>query len=250
MAILPMIMGSGGSQYTETSLWTNQSPTSNFAAQTVTLSDSIDNYKYIAIKYAFNGQLQTESYVSTMIAAVDDVKKWGYNTGAHHAVDAIGVQNSTNYTYTRACFYISSTSIRFADCYQTGSTSNNAIAIPLEILGLNELDHGTILSLTNPMACTPFRNTTPAGGTLTIPSDGTYLIAYIYQTSTGDFVPTVVSGSMTIKQTISEVTTANNYNAQSAKMTIRSFVVEATANTVIRGSVASGNTLAYALKIN
>ena len=235
------------SEYTETSLWTNQSPSSNFATQAVSLSNSVDNFKYIKVRCKFS---TSDSAEFSTIVSVDELKTFTGNTKGRLVS---GGMTGGGYPMYRNLTYTSSSSLTFGTAgYVNGTTwtTANNLIIPLEILGLNELDHGTILDVTNPMACTPFRNTTPTGGTLTIPSDGTYLIEYIYQTSTGDFVPTVVSGSMTIKQTISEVTTANNYNAQSAKMSIKSFIVEATANTVIRGSVASGNTLAYALKIN
>ena len=43
--------GGGGGMLEETVLWTNPSPTSDFAAQTVTLSDSISNYDYIKFEY-------------------------------------------------------------------------------------------------------------------------------------------------------------------------------------------------------
>ena len=43
--------GGGGAKQTETVLWTNSSPTSNFADQNVTLSDSMSNYDYLKFTY-------------------------------------------------------------------------------------------------------------------------------------------------------------------------------------------------------
>lgn len=129
--------GGGGGKYTETSLWTNSAPTSNFAAQTVTLSDSIDNYKYIKIKYCFSASYNTGNYLSDYIISVDELKKAPYPeaSGTARLNFSFARMNTSNVASYRRFYYASSTTVRF------GSTDTNAL-IPLEILGLNELDHG------------------------------------------------------------------------------------------------------------
>ena len=67
--------GGGGGKYTETSLWTNPSPTSSFSGQTVTLSDSVSNYKYIAIKSGFNSSYYSDSESMTIVVPVDELKR-------------------------------------------------------------------------------------------------------------------------------------------------------------------------------
>lgn len=129
--------GGGGQKYTETSLWTNSSPSSDFAAQTVTLSDSIDNYKYIKIKYVFSSSYNTGNYLSDYIISVDDLKKVVYpeTSGTARLNYTIARVNTSNTASYRTFYYVSNDSIRF------GSAPTSSLT-PLEILGLNELDHG------------------------------------------------------------------------------------------------------------
>lgn len=140
--------GGGGAKYTETSLWTNPSSTSDFAAQTVNLSDSIDNYKYIAIDYCFNKN--NTGITNRAIYKVDDFKKALKDNNTNHNTIGINIEDSSNYGHSRAVFYVSSTSVAFSLGYRLGasSSSNAAIIIPLEILGLNELAHGTVQTAT------------------------------------------------------------------------------------------------------
>ena len=156
--------GGGGGKYTETSLWTNANPSASagFAAQTVTLSESIDNFKYIAFKYKFNNA--TDS-ILTSVFTVEDVKKSVLSTSTHHSVIELGIQDSSNYYLARPVGYVNSTSIQFLTSYRlNGAASSANGAIPLEILGLNELDHAkgfdqTVL-WTNGSPSATFANTT------------------------------------------------------------------------------------------
>jgi hypothetical protein len=133
--------GGGGGKYTETSLWTNPSPTSDFAAQTVTLSDSIDNYKYIAIKYKYDKYGTGTSF--TDVCLVDDWKKSVEGGNTSHDIMMLGIQASNNAPFARMAFYVTSLSVKFSVFYQLSGSSYGADAIiPLEILGLNELAHG------------------------------------------------------------------------------------------------------------
>lgn len=50
MAFIPCNIGGGGGM-TETLLWQNDSPATQFGSKTITLSDSMDNYDYIKILY-------------------------------------------------------------------------------------------------------------------------------------------------------------------------------------------------------
>lgn len=131
--------GGGDAQYTETSLWTNQSPTGNFSGQNVTLSDSIDNYKYVSIKYRASISVADEANV---IVLVSDLKKSvGHNSTNHIAIET-GAQYSSGTIISRMVTYVNSTTIGFSMAYQlNAATSNAGWAIPLEILGLNELKY-------------------------------------------------------------------------------------------------------------
>lgn len=133
MAYIPCIIGEGSTGYTETSLWTNSAPTSAFAAQTVTLSDSISNYKYIKIKYRVSN---SNSETSSVIMSVEDLK----NTDTFDSTGLTYGSMSGNGYKVRDYYYVNDTSISFTAGYQINyvATDNNS-CIPLEITGLNKL---------------------------------------------------------------------------------------------------------------
>ena len=131
-------IGGNGEQYTETVLWTNSAPTSNFAGQTVTLSDNISDYKYIAVKW--RDSTSVDQVGEIILDSVNFITQASspnfYNFPA---------MVSSNQSYTRAVAYSSANQIQFGTCYRLGqTTNNNAYCIPTEILGINELAHGTI----------------------------------------------------------------------------------------------------------
>lgn len=130
--------GGGGGKYTETSLWTNSAPTSTFASQDVTLSDDINNYKYLKFTYRV-----TTSVADSLnyIISVSDFKKSVHNTSVHNCVFGLSTDDSS--AHTRRVYYKTDTTVNFNNAYQlNAAASNNATVIPLEILGLNELAHG------------------------------------------------------------------------------------------------------------
>ena len=131
--------GGKGTEYTETSLWTNSSPTSSFTSQTVTLSQSIDNYKYVKIKFRLS---TSNSTTSETIYSVDDFKAYTSTTALGISGGIIG-QPVASQGYVRKVIYSSATQIQFDTAYRLAvNDANTSYLIPLEILGLNELDHG------------------------------------------------------------------------------------------------------------
>ena len=129
--------GGGGGKYTETSLWTNPSPNSNFAQTTVTLSDSMSNYKYLA--FAFKGVTSSTTVVRAVVS-VEDLGKMGITSNAPD-IRLNGTASANG--YSRYVIKASDTTITFGAAYATNTqASDNSRAIPVEILGLNELDHG------------------------------------------------------------------------------------------------------------
>lgn len=135
--------GGGGGKYTETSLWTNPSPNVAFAAQTVTLSDSISNYKYVAIYYKYAGTTDGVNDPMSVIVPVDKFKTSLKNSSTRHNILVLGTETNGNAGWTRNVFYASDTTIEFDTGYrQNAASSSGDICVPTEILGLNELDHG------------------------------------------------------------------------------------------------------------
>lgn len=132
--------GGGGGKYTETSLWTNSAPTSSFAGQDVTLSESFDNYKYVKVRYKLSTTNNTEA---ALIVTSDDLKK---SLGGDNQIN-INFGGRTTTTRDRIIRYVNTTTLTFTVAYHlNGTTTSTSDLIPLEILGLNELDHGTALS--------------------------------------------------------------------------------------------------------
>lgn len=121
----------------ETTLWTNSSPTSDQASSTATLSQSIENFDYIALEYKAH-----KSQTTTMraIYSVADVKKC---TGTSKALRMVIGTNDTDTSgsgsFTRVISYGSNTSITIGDAWRYGSTTTsktNAMAILVYIKGL------------------------------------------------------------------------------------------------------------------
>lgn len=123
--------------FTETTLWTNSSPTasSGFAAQTITLSQSVDNFDYIGIKYAtYNTKTTTDSAIATNIRSVADFKKSAET--AYYPSFLLGYYGSST-RYQRRVKYVSTTQIGFtASQVANASGTDNKSNIPLYVYGL------------------------------------------------------------------------------------------------------------------
>jgi hypothetical protein len=147
MAYVDMNAGLGV-KYTETSLWTNSTPTSSFSAQAVTLSQSMADFKYLKIKVAPSTTSTSGQYFEDIVL-VSELQRTqsSIQEGVRDRL-VLGFARTT-YDYERPYYYASNTSIYFMATAQAGTnTTNNSRNIPLEILGLNELDtEGTISPL-------------------------------------------------------------------------------------------------------
>lgn len=124
MVALPADFMSAVDEYldTENILWENQSPSSPFSAQTVTLANS--NYRYLTVYYKeYTGRNYDLS-----------VK---FPKGAGCYLNKIDCGGGSNYfVYNRICDYRSSTELYFADAYQsTQELANNDHLIPIKIVG-------------------------------------------------------------------------------------------------------------------
>ena len=117
----------GGS--TETVLWTNNSPTSSFAVQTVTISDDYTNYDYLEFYFRSTTSDDTEyrDIIPTSVLAK--------STSA--STCTIG-NSSSSKIRSRGIYATSNTSIRISDCYPLNSTSaSNTSVIPTKIVGIS-----------------------------------------------------------------------------------------------------------------
>ena len=131
MAFIPCKIG--GSGFVESTLWTNSTPTSGFSAQTLSLSQDIDNFKYLKFVYGYSTTYNTE-HLSFLIS-VDDFKKCLSNNDRSYGL-CLTSRNSGN-NFTRICFWVSDTSLSISNCYQfAGTSSNNNLVIPVQIIGM------------------------------------------------------------------------------------------------------------------
>ena len=122
-----------GGKMSETVLWTNPSPSSGFAAQTLSLSQDIDNFKYLKFVYGYSTTYNTE-HLSFSIS-VDDFKKCVANNNRSYGL-CLTSRNSGN-NFTRISFWVSDTSLSISNCYQfAGTASNNNLVIPVQIIGM------------------------------------------------------------------------------------------------------------------
>ena len=119
-----------GGKMSETVLWTNSAPTSNFEAQNVTLSKSINDYKYIKIVWRFS---TTNTATTSLLIPVSDIGSLG-----PYANDSLLMFGSVPGSYyARAVYKVSNTSMNIGGAYalNTAGLSNN-LAIPYQIIGL------------------------------------------------------------------------------------------------------------------
>lgn len=123
----------GGGSLKETVLWTNSAPTSAFTGQNVNLSQDIDNFKYISIKYRASTS-STSTEISFMVSSADLKKSVSQE---NNIMLFFGARLSGTTFYSRMVRYNSDTQIEITNAYiLNGSGSNNSASIPLQIIGL------------------------------------------------------------------------------------------------------------------
>ena len=134
MALIRANTSGGGGSGTETPLWTNSNPTSNFDAGTtpLTLSDDLSNYDELKIEYC-KGTSATSTlfYIKFPIAdflsrSADDGRYviGGRINGVSDMARTIFKGSANNQLHIGQCYYM------------YGTTVNNAYYIPLNIYGV------------------------------------------------------------------------------------------------------------------
>lgn len=168
--------GGGGGMLEETVLWTNPSPTSDFAAQTVTLSDSISNYDYIKFEYLMH---KNYSNKSSVVYKSEDVLNWmassqGTNYTAFGALGGRATNDQKrSLLYNRVVteIYISS-STGFGN-----TTQSNQTLVPTAIIGLK---YGNKRPSAAPIAIGTFTASTSAQTTVSLGFRPKYLCVRQY----------------------------------------------------------------------
>lgn len=122
----------------ETVLYTNSDPTASYAGQTITLSQSIENFKYI--KFKLRGQTSSGGEINYIIPVADWRNCKNNNSTGPFALRSsyVHVASSTTYYMMRNFVYASDTTITVgAGSQVNGSYSNNSVLIPVTISGIN-----------------------------------------------------------------------------------------------------------------
>ena len=117
----------GGGGMTETTLWTNSSPSSNFSSQTVSLNQSYTGFDYI--RFYYRGSTSNSEVRSCMIAVSDFTGK----------TFAFGGNFNFDNSKCRGCYNSGSSQIYFSYSYELKSssqTSSSAYIIPTKITGV------------------------------------------------------------------------------------------------------------------
>lgn len=118
----------------ETTLWTNSSPTSNFASQTVTLSDNISNYDYIA--FDFRASTSDSTSYRVLYPSSEILNKWGTSNSTNNSTVGVLASRITG-SAKRIVWRVATNKIGF-DSGQGlwDSNTHNNLSIPTKISGL------------------------------------------------------------------------------------------------------------------
>ena len=125
--------GGGVAKQTETVLWTNPSPSSSFAGQTVTLSDDIKNYDYVGIRCSAGSNYPNGTYIYYKVAdilsnqaVINTYKTWLISSDQSTAVAR----------YRQFTVASNGTDLTFSGGYRQNNVSNNNDCIPFAIIGI------------------------------------------------------------------------------------------------------------------
>ena len=119
-----------GGSMSETVLWTNPNQTGNFGATTITLSESVNNFKYIKVVFRFSTQTNNQNYV------IFPLDMW-INSTATNGKNRCVIASYASNIFARGIAYASATSVTIGACYQVNQTgSGNNYVIPVEVIGL------------------------------------------------------------------------------------------------------------------
>ena len=122
-----------GKPYQKAVLWENSSPTTAFADQVVTLSDSIKNYDEIKVEYAYatNNSAKQSEYISVsdLLLTANADGKYSFSIGC----------TTYSYWYVRVIYYTSDTELHISTCCRvSGNSNDNTTIIPLKIIGIKK----------------------------------------------------------------------------------------------------------------
>ena len=124
-----------GKPYQKTVLWENSSPTSDFSAQTITLSDDITNYDMLEVVWLRSKNATDKNTIQFSVA---DIINNGNASGVAKCRICIGEYDGSLNT-ARLVYYVSNTQLGISVDYRFGaSTTYTDSDIPLKIIGIKK----------------------------------------------------------------------------------------------------------------
>lgn len=137
MAMTEMNYMSGGGSETSTPLWTNSTTSGDFSDTTVTLSDSVANYRYIAFKFKYNKSASDSSDSVEIRITSDDLIKCSGNS-VDNTTKVTLAARGVSMLWIRIATLESNTTIRIRDCWRINATgTDNSYVTPISISGIN-----------------------------------------------------------------------------------------------------------------
>lgn len=122
----------GGAALTSTNLWTNESPTSNFSAQAITLDSAYSNFDYIEIKYKL---LAADAGTLSIIIPADECSSYPGGNGNELIYGGPSISNNGK---ARPVAFTDTTTMTFKTAYAVGTSGENASwCVPIEVNGLS-----------------------------------------------------------------------------------------------------------------
>lgn len=124
----------GGGALSETTLWTNPSPTSARGETTISLSESFKNFKLVRFYYKISKSSSSEFYTDYLSEMVEQATQ-----NLNKAIPAFMVFPTSGgvASYCRSIRYVSDTSFIIKPAYALNAVAtNNDLAIITKICGL------------------------------------------------------------------------------------------------------------------
>lgn len=122
----------GGGKLSETTLWTNSTPTSSFPNSDITLNNNLSEYDSIRIYYRVSTSNNKTTFVD--VSESDFIEMVGIDGTLKVGISCF----DGGTTYLRALNYIDNYTVHFNSAGQLGVTTlSNTKCIPVKICGLN-----------------------------------------------------------------------------------------------------------------
>jgi len=134
-------MGSGGYAYsskpvmTRTQLWVNSATSASFGAQTITLNQSMINFKYLEVTFYAHATTSGLQVAKNLLIPVDEFVLTKSTSNSYKA--NLGIYQWSRY-FARGMYFVSNTQFYIGGAYRLDdSGADNKCLIPVKVNGIN-----------------------------------------------------------------------------------------------------------------